>query len=190
MSACAGCVAPSCPADVPVSGEACNQCSSPIGQPCEYADCPASKVLAVCDGERWSVHASTCDIPGCCATDTECGAGLMCVSTVCKAPAAEGCWRDTDCADGSMCSGAFVCPCNADCDSIDYPGTCIAADASCCRDDASCGNGRCVSGMCKPPLGGGTCWSDRDCFGGTCYGARVCPCGTQCILADEPGYCL
>jgi hypothetical protein len=41
-----------------------------------------------------------------------------------------------------------------------------------------------------PPPGMGSCWSDRDCTAGKkCTGAQLCPCGANCLLPDQPGYC-
>ena len=83
-----------------------------------------------------------------------------------------------------------MCPCNADCAYTDYPGTCVPADAGCCRNDSGCPTGnRCVKGVCKEQLVDGTCWVDRDCPGSYCSAPNVCDCGLDCALPDVPGQC-
>lgn len=71
----------------------------------------------------------------------------------------------------------------------------------CCFEDGDCGSRsqRCVNEMCTAGgegtcvsnlLGTGECWEDSDCArGGTCEGERICPCGANCLLPDDPGTC-
>ncbi|MCC6902947.1 MAG: hypothetical protein IT377_28520 [Polyangiaceae bacterium] len=139
--------------------------------------------------------------PGCCSPGTkyDCktwGDELQCVNGVCKdAPPPGMCWSNQDCgASGSVCLGASVCPCGADCAMADKLGTCSNAPG-CCTTDAECPQKPnvpmvCVGGNCemKPPPG--QCWSDKDCTKGTsCGGACVCPCGSVCACGGQMGWC-
>jgi len=89
-------------------------------------------------------------------------------------------------------------------------GTAGAGGASvpsgCCRSSNDCSdptNQRCSLavasaaqgqlGVCEPgiPANSNLCWTDGDCSNGkSCSGAHACPCGAQCLLADEPGQCV
>jgi hypothetical protein len=70
---------------------------------------------------------------------------------------------------------------------------------SCCFADSQCAVGKycagevCTAGgegRCKAFVPAGQCWEDADCGdGGTCDGAILCPCGVDCIRADQPGQC-
>ncbi|NUQ75155.1 MAG: hypothetical protein HUU21_16520 [Polyangiaceae bacterium] len=65
----------------------------------------------------------------------------------------------------------------------------------CCMVDNDCGDFvyvPCVNGVCKSdPLPDGACWADGQCSGGAfCVGEFVCPCGSDCDMADTPGKCL
>jgi hypothetical protein len=191
---CAGCAGPSCPNDPPTDGDSCDSCQDPVGMQCHWDRCAdqGASYSATCDGTSWSVQVGICPGGGCCTSDDECSP-LVCANSVCKDPAPNGCWRDEDCGPDSICSGASVCPCNADCIYADMPGMCFPANIGCCRNATDCVNAgsQCVSGMCKDPLQDpGSCWTDRDCTdGGLCTGAYVCPCGTACEVADTIGVC-
>jgi Cys-rich repeat protein len=70
------------------------------------------------------------DVPeGCCASDADCPDGLWCVPQFeqCVIPPEPGrCWNDKDCQEGETCHGAFVCPCQAECqESYMGPGVCV-----------------------------------------------------------------
>jgi hypothetical protein len=187
--ACAGCPAPYCPDQAPAHGTPCDACFTRT-EGCMYNGCPAlPRVFAQCNGDRWSVQTEPC-AGGCCAEDAQCGQGNICVSTICKPRPNSGCWRDADCGQG-ICSGAFVCPCNADCAYNDSMGRCVPNDASCCRTNEACMTGyECVAGVCKLQPAVGMCWDDRRCVGGTkCKNAQVCPCGAACLLPDVMGQC-
>ncbi len=65
------------------------------------------------------------------------------------------------------------------------------------KPDGSCGYQwlECPSeGSCEPrpaqELEPGQCWNDADCKDGArCQDALICPCGTSCFGADQPGTC-
>lgn len=141
--------------------------------------------------------------PACCAKNADCGAGWACGTRAsdkgtCKPALPTGqCWSEEDCATGSTCLGVFVCPCTADCDAADQPGTCTPMPSGCCWTDADCGDGAVcraqgglggLPGSCVPdPLGplcpgdSACCWNDADCMGaGTCQGAVACGCVELC----------
>jgi hypothetical protein len=146
---------------------------------------------ATCDGMSWNIAITSCPGGGCCTADAECPS-LICTEGVCKETPPEGCWRDADCGPDSICSGAMVCPCGADCVYADVTGKCFPANLGCCRDATDCPAGnQCVEGMCKEPLTEpGMCWTNRDCSdGGVCIGAQVCPCDSACQLPDVAGVC-
>jgi hypothetical protein len=61
-----------------------------------------------------------------------------------------------------------------------------AAGSYCAGETCSAGG----EGRCKAFLPAGQCWEDADCAdGGQCQGAILCPCGVDCIRADQPGQC-
>jgi len=188
---CAQCVAPACPVDAPVDGSACSACQVP-NEPCQYAMCPVDGPLttAACVDDHWVVTVdNSCVSSACCTGNGDC-ADHHCISGVCKDDDARGCWGDDQCGSEQVCSGIWVCPCNADCDGFDEPGTCVPKSGNCCIDDNDCkSSGTCLRGVCKAPTPDG-CWADRDCVGGTCEGESICGCGMDCLLADKPGMCV
>lgn len=147
-----------------------------------------------------SSDAAVADTPanGCCTSDKQCAADQKCIvgKDCVKAALDPGtCWNDGDCG-GKACTGAFVCPCNADCFAANKPGTCPAdIPKGCCGADSDCPAGQeCVVSKksCKviKELLAGQCWTDNDCgAGGVCNNPNVCPCLAMCLLADKPGTC-
>ncbi len=141
--------------------------------------------------------------PGCCSTAADCpsytyGPPPQCIAGVCKeAPPGGQCWSDKDCNAGvqGACIGAFVCPCDADCDGPDQPGKCVTVGPGCCTKNSDCpassaGQMICVEGNCEQPLSPGQCWSNKDCSPtSTCTGACVCPCGAICACGGSVGKC-
>lgn len=187
---CPPCAAPLCPLDAPTDGAACSACSVPEA-PCEYDECPAGPLTtATCVDGHWTVTVDdACVGSACCTGNGDCQ-DHHCIAGVCKDDDVRGCWGDDQCGNDEVCSGMWVCPCTADCDGVDEPGTCVPKDADCCRDDGDCKESRtCLSGVCKAADPNG-CWSDRDCSGGTCEGESLCACGMDCILPDTPGQCV
>jgi len=157
-------------------------------------------------------------VPPCCAKNADCGPGWVCgtrggsANGTCKPEMPFGhCWSEEDCATGSTCLGVVVCPCNADCDGMDQPGTCTSMPQGCCWTDSDCSDGTVcraqgglggLPGSCVPdPLGpactgdSACCWNDADCFGaGTCSGAIACGCIELCpmcgaCMPDQMGMC-
>jgi hypothetical protein len=114
------------------------------------------------------------------------------------------CWQDAECPDWESCVGASVCPCDADCDGIDTPGTCQWGElpGGCCYEDADCDLGIDMAftcafhegggpGRCMPAVNGGECWDDGDCAAGSdCQGAQFCICNAECDMIDVPGQCI
>jgi len=186
---CPPCIAPSCPNSPPTDGEPCSPCSVP--GPCAVDSCELEnkKYEFECVDDTWEVTVHGCGMPACCDSDEACASNI-CVNTICKSEASGYCWRDQDCTNGDLCSGVVVCPCTADCEGRDVPGTCVPDGQGCCRTDLDCADGEaCIAGICKAPATPG-CWSDRDCGSGTCDGENICSCGTACVIADSPGICL
>lgn len=141
------------------------------------------------------------DLPptGCTCADVTCGPGAVCVPKAgeCKKNAelkSGQCWADANCPAGVPCIGAFVCPCDADCDAADSPGVCGTQPACSCAT-AKCGAGSvCVpaAGGCKSnaELKAGQCWTEANCpTGQPCIGTQVCPCNADCGVPDKPGSC-
>ncbi|TNF30990.1 MAG: hypothetical protein EP329_12945 [Deltaproteobacteria bacterium] len=202
----------------------------PAGECWDDQDCPGSET---CEGESTcpcgidcaQVAPGVCSgrIPACCAIDEDCPSGYACggayadatgaPSGVCKPrPLSAGaCWGQAHCPHGAWCLGAQVCPCDADCDGADQPGTCVALPTGCCAGDADCGGGfvcrglwgdlpgRCVPDPNGPQCPGDAacCW-DRDDCGATgstsCQGASVCGCIALCpscgaCQPDQMGWC-
>ncbi len=194
-SVCPGCAPPECPMQVPTAGEACDPCDIP-GDACRYDECGgAGRLSASCSNGMWRLEAEPCvDPPACCSDDVQCpGMRSICISTICKSPSDSGsCWRDGECGGSMKCSGAFVCPCNADCATADQQGLCVPDDPACCSTDRDCTMAApsCVNGACKAPPVTGECWRDTDCAGGRCDGASVCQCLSACLVPDSPGKCV
>ena len=96
---CPSCPAPYCPDQAPAHGTPCDACFTRT-EGCMYDGCPAApRAFARCEGDRWTVQTEPC-AGGCCAGDAQCGQGNICVSSVCKPTASNGCWRDEDCGAG------------------------------------------------------------------------------------------
>ena len=149
-------------------------------------------------------------VPACCGDDDACPSGFACGVTpgaedgVCMSGAtldAGQCWGQGHCGAGQWCLGAWVCPCDADCDGPDdRPGTCVDMPEGCCADDAGCDGGRvcrgasyttpgrCVAAPNGPqcPSDAACCWDDQDCPGtSSCQGESVCGCIALCEYCDE-----
>jgi len=74
-----------------------------------------------------SAEGTCCQWDGDCPEDWVCGdLGIGTNIGVCKPPTGEvgSCWSATQCEPGQVCGGAMICPCDADCDMEDAPGTC------------------------------------------------------------------
>ena len=201
------------------AGGVCHTELLPDGSCFTDADCGGEELvckgalLCSCDMNCVSV-AGTC-LPSwndCCFTDAQCPQGSICAGEgpggypgACKPPAAlDGqCWDDDECPVGSLCQGAAICPCDADCDMVDQPGTCQAAPG-CCTSDEECDLGVDMAfvcagvdpdsglGVCLPAITiEGECWDDLDCpVGQSCADASFCPCGFECLAIQLPGTCV
>ncbi len=78
ISACPGCLAPSCPQVAPKDGDPCDKCTHPVGEVCSY--CPNEAARATCDGTKWSVKVDQCSpIQTCGAGAPPCVGGSLCV---------------------------------------------------------------------------------------------------------------
>jgi len=169
---------------------------------CDFGLCEGAEICACgasCDAEDVP---GTCTAPpeGCCTQDEDCGDLLECVFSagfpgVCKEPTSEGlCWSAADCGYGD-CTGAQVCPCDADCDMEDSEGWCTTEFPGCCFEDQHCGgDGYCVDivggmGVCKDPPGQGECWENADCPEGFCAGADLYGCDHDLDVEDQSGLC-
>jgi len=202
------------------AGGVCHTELLPDGSCFTDADCGGEEIVCtgaqVCSCDMNCVSfAGTCrPLTGdCCFTDDQCPAGQICAGEgpggytgVCKLPAAPDgkCWDDFECGFGSSCVGAAICPCDADCDMEDTPGTC-ALLPGCCTSDEDCDLGIdqylvCAGfdldpaglvGKCVPPAGVGECWDDLDCgLGQVCSGSSLCPCDAVCGMIEAPGTCI
>jgi hypothetical protein len=118
-----------------LEGERCVEgaCHPPLkdGECWDGSDCPGTACLSPatcpCGYNCFNTRPGTCEVPApaCCGEDAPCPVGKLCVQTVCKPFALIGqCWRDEDCMGGMVCQGVSVCPCDADCDSLDAIGIC------------------------------------------------------------------
>jgi hypothetical protein len=186
---CPPCAAPICPPSPPLAGDMCSPCGVPA-EGCTWDETPVDGPIytADCIDGRWAVTIS--DYPACCATDGDCP-GAICVGGQCRYKTQGQCWRDDQCGAGQACSGARACGCAADCSYSDEPGVCVPTGINCCLSDKDCVSpSYCLAGICKSPPSAG-CWTQRDCKnGGFCQSANVCPCGTACLVADNPGNCV
>jgi hypothetical protein len=189
---CPPCAAAVCPLSVPEEGSACDECTTL--SPCEWDQRPmdGSLYVGTCENGQWHVQVKG-EMPVCCTSDEQC-APLICVNTRCAWTSPDSCWRDDECEGGQICSGASICPCDADCKGVvSVTGKCVPADQGCCATDQDCDEeATCVAGVCKSNPGD-LCWNDRDCntsVAEVCAGASVCPCGTSCLLEDAPGECV
>jgi hypothetical protein len=191
--ACPDCAVSSCPPDPPANGTACTACELP-SDGCQWDECPQDGPLytGACVEDRWEITADpSCGLGGACCTGNGDCPDHHCVSDVCKSDDARGCWDDDQCDNEEVCSGVWVCPCNADCGGFDEPGTCVPKDLGCCIDDGDCkASETCLRGVCKLPAPDGGCWSDRDCPGGSCESEAVCACNESCLVPDHAGTCL
>lgn len=180
---------PACPDEVDCATETA-QCSDPSFA----AGCPYTTLL-------------NAPPPACCGADADCGPGWVCGGGaggmgVCKLPAeGDACWSDGECAEGSSCVGAFTCPCNADCDGWDEPGTCKSEENECTKD-ADCQSGQCIAGpvcldwclagdpaccygnVCAPEAS--ECTKDADCPSGQCIAGPLCSFWCE---AGDPACC-
>ncbi len=129
-SACGG-IAFSCEACDPSTGWSCQPTADCVGT-CPgivCAECPTSFPPGLLGGCQCSCteQGFSCTLgAGCCNSDADCGDAVpsICAQHVCKAPASTGCWADEECQPGQGCKGAVVCPCGAQCDAPDSPGSC------------------------------------------------------------------
>ena len=175
-----------CPDTPPNNGDACSLCAVPPS--CSWDERPVDGPLytATCMNDRWQVDMQWAY---CCKTNADCGTGV-CVKSACKQAASDHCWTDAQCSAGYVCSGAAVCECGQLCGAPDQAGTCVPKDRNCCVADTDCADGsECVQGVCKEWLTGFACWATRDCVGGICVAPNVCPCGSDCLVADSAGNC-
>ncbi|MFO0757207.1 MAG: hypothetical protein U0359_12000 [Byssovorax sp.] len=116
------------------AGWECAPSESCLGNSCAgvvCAECPAggpsSTIIGACACACDASGQYSCALAGgCCNTDMDCGDAVFvpCVNHVCKQPVDGGCWADAECPPDQKCKGATVCPCSADCDVPDQPGTC------------------------------------------------------------------
>ncbi len=212
-----------CPADFPPTQP--NTCDGDLhceyGEECCCGKCSPSLVCD-CNGGTWGCYYTDaclgpwCEVPPCCEEGTvgACNGGQ---NGDCKVEAGQSvgkcmppvelplCWVDSDCGAGLSCVGASMCPCNADCDGIDTPGTCEPTElpAGCCYKDEDCDTGGDMAfscgfltpasdlGVCLPLPQSGECWDKSDCKPGEeCQGPTYCECGTECGQIQAPGKCV
>jgi len=179
-----------CPTPRPETGDPCSICEVP--SECEWDTRPVDGPLyvGICLDEHWIVQPQG-SMPTCCTADAECAPNL-CLNGRCLPRIDERCWNDDQCEKGELCSGASVCGCGLNCGGADRVGTCVPGDLDCCLSDEACdATEACVAGVCKERTPNG-CWRDQDCTmpGAACNGPTVCPCGTSCLVGDQPGQCV
>ena len=218
-------IATTCPADPPFDNGACTPGTScAYGQECCCGQCFDSLVCNCGDSGTFGCYNTDacygggwCDQPPCC----EPAMGYdPCIDWVegmyCHALAGDqgkclkevkypSCWSHNNCQAGEQCQGADVCPCDADCDMEDSPGTCVGSELpqGCCYQDEDCDQGTDAAyvcgwnemsgewGRCMWLLAPGQCWDSSDCTDGkVCNGAAYCPCDAPCGMADMPGKCM
>jgi hypothetical protein len=215
-----------CPESIPEPDAVCvgdQHCT--YGQECCCEECHPSLVCDchdgvyacyntdACYGGGWCGQFPCCDLTLgeedlCTLLDPETKCHKLDGSVVgkCLPPVdAPACWTDLDCGEGMKCDGASICPCEADCDGIDTPGSCVpdVLPAGCCYDDEDCDQGTDQAwtcawnemsgewGRCMWYPGEGKCWDDGDCAPGeVCNGAFYCPCDALCGAPDVPGTCM
>ena len=198
-----------CPATMPPAGSACGPCAGK----CSFDDsCSANgdgqSQEMDCEGGQWS-SGMFIGCRACCQSDSDCPHGL-CARGTCEIYYGNGCFRDQECGTGQICAGAQICPCGAPakCGYNEVAGKCVPADHGCCATNADCTAGQsCVAGVCKAAPPAGRCWTVANCNAGSCSmrgsgemggsagfepesGGKVCPCGSSCPVADEPGTCI
>ncbi len=145
------------------------------GQCWNHEDCQA---FESCEGAKICPCNADCQpggpglcvavIPGCCASDTDCADGDICLSGVCtQKPTGGACYSAADCSEGE-CTGAFVCPCGAPCFMPTTAGQC-GVPANECTADGDCAQGEtCVAGPVCTDLcvaGDPACCSGNVCSG-------------------------
>ncbi|MBI4509734.1 MAG: carboxypeptidase regulatory-like domain-containing protein [Deltaproteobacteria bacterium] len=138
-------------------------------------ECRATKVLdkvavGACQAATCGCSgADACNLGGecgqgpICNRDEDCGTGKACVNNLCRAL----CQKTEQCAQGQSCTGLggdrpHVClanGCGCSGDQVCEGTTCFTAKP--CRDDSTCGAGRCVGGQCF-----NQCKSTKDCAAG------------------------
>jgi hypothetical protein len=183
---CATCGQVGCPDTPPNNGDPCSLCA--VSPSCSWDERPTDGPLytATCVDDRWHVDMQWAY---CCKADADCGTGV-CVNSACKPASSDQCWTDAQCSADYVCSGAVVCECGQLCGAPDQAGTCVPKDRTCCVSDTDCADdGECVQGVCKERPTGFACCSVRDCLGGICVAPNLCPCGSDCLVADAPGNC-
>lgn len=106
------------------------ECASPCGG-LVCAVCPSDPGpfwIGACECVCDAAGQTSCALAaGCCQEDLDCGdfTHVPCVNNVCKQPVLDKCWTSAECPAGTVCVGASVCPCLADCDGPDQPGDCL-----------------------------------------------------------------
>lgn len=181
---------PSCPADVPANGAACNV----EGAVCNYPDpsCGDAGADATCDGGHWSISQYG---PGCipyCPSEIPVE-GQSC-SGCCLPPSCpyfdpNGCVVDVSCNAGVWTFGEPACPPPSACAKHTTSAACVQ-DAACRWLVEGCG------GIPQPfPPGcypAADCQSDADCASGTCKEITFDPCwnGDCNVCSSNAKVCL
>ena len=141
--------------------------------------------------------------PGCCADDSDCDAGMVCVKTnqpefgECAAvPIEPHCYSPEDCPVLHGCYDATYCDCVDDCEPL--PGLCGPANGECCEADSDCPEGGfCMiseddpdNTACLALPDPGKCWDDSFCAQGeTCVGAKWSGCAFMFVGPLTFGSC-
>lgn len=172
--------APSCPDDLPASGNACG----PTDLECTYGECCPTQ--ATCVGGVWQVSAAPCE-PAQCPIDPpphgescECATGLSCAYDRCtmtgfsvSATCVNELWSTAEEPCPSVACGTIMCPPTELCVFLHYqgvlgydyvckPNPCAGAPVSCTCASSVCGTGDCTTMV--PTM-------DAD---------LLCSCGTSC----------
>jgi hypothetical protein len=153
---------------------------------------------------------------GTCTDNDHCDAAELCLKRTANCDGAGRCAETPAC--GTPRLGAEVCGCDgntydSECyahaarTTVAHEGPCEVEPCEdppgdCCFDDGDCGPDlRCVGAICSPrgemagtcvtdELEPGECWVDADCARGEiCTNAQRCPCGSACLVEDQPGTC-